>query len=309
MEEKRKKRKKVSVIEMREWLYQYELGKSKKAIANDTERDERTIDKYLAQARKEADLRAARKELLTRVLMTHNNELLAVVKNIVVALQVPVSQLELRQDDNGNWFEIPFPAAKAYPESDGTRIVLQDENTKRWKLLSEHLGSETLLLKLANWKKAMASHIDFRKALKVKLIELMQGKTGLSVIKESYDKPTTPVLYQAVGDILVPVYINRAFSIPDGTDPEHNLKIDIGGYVSLLGTGTYLGWLSTEGGKLLDKMIEALYELGQSQEFLELESNYPSINRVTNELQDEFEDLTLLGYIAGRCSVCEKLER
>ncbi len=77
----------------------------------------------------------------------------------------------------------------------------------------------------------------------------------------------------------------------------------------MLGTGTHQGWLSTEGGKLLDKMVEALYELGQSQELLELESNYPSINRVANELRDEFEDLTLLGYVAGRCSVCEKLER
>lgn len=309
MVDKRKKRKKVSVTEMREWLYQYELGKSKKAIADDAGRDERTIDKYLVQARKEADLRAARKELLTRVLVTHNSELLAVVKNITEALQIPNAQLELRLGDNGNWFKIPLPAAKAYHESDGTRIILQDENSKRWKILSEHLGSETLLPQLSNWKKAMASHLDFRKALKAKLLELMQSKTGLSVVKGTYDKPKAPVLYQTVGEILVPVYVNRAFDVPDGTDPERNLRIDSEGYVSLLGTGTHLGWLSTEGKELLDKMIEALKELGQSQEFRGLKSNYPSIQRVTNELREEFEDLTLLGFIAGRCSVCEKLER
>jgi len=303
------KRAKVSVSEMRDWLYHYELGKSKEAIAKDAGRDVRTIDKYLAQARKEADLRAARRELLTRALTTHNNELLAVVKNIMGALQIPNAQLELRQDDEGNWFEVPLPTAKAYHASDGTRIVLQDENTKRWKLLSEHLGSETLLLQLSNWKKEMASHLDFRKALKAKLPELMQSKTGLSVVKGTYDKPIAPVLYQAVGEILVTVYVNRAFDVPDGTDPEHNLRIDSEGYVSLLGTGTHLGWLSTEGKELLDKMIEALKELGQSREFRGLKSNYPSIQRVTNELREEFEDITLLGFVAGRCSVCEKLER
>lgn len=224
-------------------------------------------------------------------------------------LCLPNAQLELRQDDEGNWFEVPLPTAKAYHASDGTRIVLQDENSKRWKLLSEHLGSETLLLQLANWKKAMASHLDFRKALKVKLLELVQSKTGLSVVKGSYDRPIAPVLYQAVGEILVTVYVNRAFDVPDGTDPEHNLKLDSEGYVSLLGTGTHLGWLPIKGKELLDKMIEALKELGQSKEFRRLKSNYPIIKRVTNELREEFEDITLLGFVAGRCSVCEKLER
>ena len=303
------KKAKVSVTEMREWLYKYELGIPKEEIAKKAGRDVRTIDKYLAQARKEADLRAARKELLTRVLVTHNSELLAVVKNILEALQIPNAQLELRLDDNGNWFEIPLPAAKAHHRSDGTKIVLQDENTKRWRLLFEHLGSEILLPQLSYWKQAMASHIDFRKALKAKLLELMQSKMGLSVIKGTYDKPIALVLYQAVGEILVPVYVNRAFDVPDGTDPEHNLKLDSEGYVSLLGTGTHLGWLPIEGKELLDKMIEALKELGQSKEFRGLKSNYPIIKRVTNELREEFEDLTLLGFVAGRCSVCEKLER
>ena len=302
------KRAKVSVNEMRDWLYQYELGKGKEAIAKDAGRDVRTIDKYLAQARKEADLRAARRELLTRVLITHNNELLAAVKNIMEALQIPNAQLELRQDDAGNWFEIPLPAAKAYHQSGGTRILLQDENSKRSKLLSEHLGSETLLLQLSNWKKAMASHIDFRKALKAKLLELMQSNPGLSVVKGTYDKPKDPVLYQAVGEILVPVYVNRAFDVPGGTDPERNLKIDSEGYVSLLGTGTHLGWLSQEGSKFLDKMIEALYELGQSQEFRQLKSSYPSVLQITRRFRDEFEEINLLGYIAGRCRVCERLE-
>ena len=306
---KRAKRAAVSVLEMRDWLYQYELGKSKEAIAKSARRDVRTINKYLVQARKEADLRAARKDLLAAVLLRHNDELLGVVKNIIAALQVPNAKLEMRQNDEGEWLEIPLPAAKAYHEPAGTRIELFDENTKRWKLLSEHLGGELMLPQLSNWKKTMASHLDFRKAAESKLLEITQRKTELSVEKETYDTPDNSVLYWAFRDILFPVYANRASNVPDGTDPEHNLKIDEKGYLSLHGTGTHLAWLSTKNSPLLDNTIEALNDFGQSQEFKQLKSSYPHIQQVTDELRDEFEELTLLGFIAGRCSLCEKLER
>lgn len=306
-----KKRAKVSLKQMKEFLYKYEAGMPKADIAKDASRDVRTIDKYLAQARKEADLRAARREILTGVLTKHNDALLGVVNNVIEALQVPSAHLEMRQDDVRKWLEIQLPKAKAYHESERFKVFLQDEypKSKRWTLLFEHLGSESLLPKLFDWKKTMASHLDLRKALKLQLLEEVRSKTGLSVEKETNGTPTNPILYWALADVLFPVYVNRAFGVPDGTDPEHKLKIDNLGYLSLLGTGTHLGWLSPKGGDLRDKTIEALKDLVQSREFKQLKPSYPIVQRTTDELRDEFEEIVLLGFVAGRCSVCERLER
>jgi hypothetical protein len=306
---KMSKRPKVSIAEMRAWLYQYELGEPIELIAKSARRDVRTVSKYIVQARKEADLRVARKEMLTRALTKHNDELLAVVKNIIDALQVPNSQLDMRQDEDGEWVDIPLQAAKAYAGQEGTKIELQDENTKRWKFIFEHLSNESLLLKLSNWKNMMATHIDLRKSLKTRFLDLVQAKTRLTTQKEAHDTPVNPVLYLAIGDVLLPIILNRAFGVPDKTDPEHNLKINDQGYVSLLGTGTKLGWLSSERSDLLDGITKALEDLGQSREYEELRANYSNLQRVTHELREEFEEFTLLGYIAGRCSLCEKLER
>ena len=303
------KRSKVSVSEMREWLYKYELGMPVEKIAKDATRDTRTVLKYLAQARKEADLRAARQNLLTQALTKHNDNMLKVVTNVLQALEVPGAQVEMRQDDQDNWLEIPLTATKGIPTTKGFLIELHDEDSVSWGLLAEHLGVDSPLERILAWKKPMADYLNVMKAFKLKISETMSTKTGLDVVKETYEKPVKPVLFQAVKDTLFPIFVNRAMNIPDGTDPEHNLKIDQAGYVSILGTGTHFGWLSQEGGKFLDKMLEALNELGQSNEFRQLKSSYHGVQQITRKFRDEFEEISMLGYIAGRCRVCERLEK
>lgn len=303
------KKEKVSVAEMREWLQRYELGDPIEKIAKDSKRDTRTVKKYLSQARKEADLRAARQNLLTQVLTKHNNDLLKVVVNIIQALEVPGAQVEMRQDDQGNWQDIPLTAAKGIHTPEGIGIKLHDEDSVSWSLLAEHLGVESPLDRISPWKKVMGKCLDTMKAFKLHILETMQFKTGLDVIKETGGKPGKPVLFTAVGDILFPVFVNRAMGVPDGTDPEHNLKLDKEGYISLHGMGTHLAWETQKGSPTVDTMQETLIELGQSQEFRHLKSSHLNARQITKKLRDEFEEINLLGYIAGRCRICERLEK
>ena len=303
------KKEKVSVVEMREWLRRYELGDTIQKIAKDAKRDTRTVIKYLGQARKKTDLHTARQNLLTQVLTRHNNELLKVVTNIIQALEVPGSHVEMRQDDMGNWQDIPLTASKGIHTPEGIRIELHDEDSVSWQLLDEHMGVESPLDRISTWKKVMGEYFETMIRFKLFMLETMRTKTGLDVIKETYEKPVKPVLFTAVGDILFPVFVNRVMDVPDGTDPEHNLKLDKEEYISLHGMGTHLAWVSQMGSPTVDTMKEALIELGQSQEFRHLKSSYISTRQTTKKLRDEFEEINLLGYIAGRCRVCERLEK
>ena len=303
------KRSKVSTSEMRDWLRRYELGDPVEKIAKEAKRDTRTVLKYLAQARKGADLRAARQNLLTKALTKHNDEMLKVVTNIIQALEIPNAQVEIRQDEQGNWQDIQLTAARGIPTTEGFLVKLHDEDSVSWRLLAEHLGADSPLERISVWKKSMADYLDTMKAFKLKISETMSAKTGLDVVKETYEKPVKPVLFQAVRDTLFQIFVRRVMNVPDGTDPELTLRIDRDGYVSIQGRGTHLGWLSQEGSPLLDKMIEALNELGQSQEFRQLNFSYQGVQQITRKFRDEFEEINLLGYIAGRCHVCERLEK
>ena len=100
------------------------------------------------------------------------------------------------------------------------------------------------------------------------------------------------------------ILVNRATGVPDGSDPEHNLKIDKDGYLN----GKF-GWLSKDGEPILIKIVGAIGEIEKSQEFRQLKSRYPVVQQITGKFRDEFEEISLLNYIAGRCRVCERLEK
>jgi len=297
------KREKVSISEMRDWLHRYELGDPIDKIAKEARRDIRTVLKYLDQARKDTALQIARQNLLTNALSKHNDDMLKVVTNIIRALEVPNAQVEIRQDEEGNWQDIQLTAAKGIQTSKGTRIEFQDEDSLIWKLLTEHLGVDSPLTRISAWTKALGEYLDKMKALNLQIVDLLKEKTGLDIIKYTYEKkPSIPILFQQIVDNLFPVFVNRATGILDRTDPEHNLKINGDGYLN-----GQLGWLSQDGALILDNIVQAISDIQQSREFQQIKSSYPHVQQITRKFRDEFEELSLLGFIAGRCRVCEKL--
>ena len=298
------KRSKVSIDEMRGWLRRYELGDPVEKIAKEAGRDVRTVLKYLAQARKEADLRAARQNLLTEALSKHNKQMLIVVNNIIQALEVPNSQVEIRQDEQGNWQDIPLTVSKGVQMPEGIKIEFHDEDSVNWRLLAEHLGADSPLVQIPAWKKVVGEYLDTMKSIKLEIAECLKTRTGLDIVKYTYEKSSTPVLYQPIVDYLFPIFINRATGVPDGTDPEYNLKIDRDGYLN-----GQLGWLSPDGTPVLDKIVQAIGEIEKSQEFRQLRTSYLSVRQITRKLRNEFEEISLLGFIAGRCRICERLEK
>jgi hypothetical protein len=230
--------------------------------------------------------------------------MLHIVDNIIQALEVPNAQVEIRQDEQGNWQDIPLTASKGIQTSEGIKIEFHDEDSVNWGLLAEHLGLDSPLTQLPSWKKTVGEYLDTMKSLKKKIAECLNSETGLDIVKFTYEKPPVPILFQPMVDYLFPIFVNRATGVPDGSDPEHNLKIDKDGYLN----GNF-GWLSQDGTPLLNTIVQAISEIEKSQEFLQLKSRYPIIQRITKRFRDEFEEISLLRYIAGRCRVCERLEK
>ncbi len=303
------KGKKVSIDERRDWLRRFEIGQTIEQISKAAGRDTRTVKRFLVQARKEADLHIARQSLLMKALDKHNDAMLSVVRNIIQALEVPGAQLELRRDERDQWLDVPLTVSKGVQTPNGTKVILHGEDSVIWRLLAEHLGTDSPMDRIFNWKRAKGAYLDTSKAFKISILDTMKMRTELGVIEEPRDKPTKPILFTATEDILFPVFIHRMMVIRDGTDPEHNVQRNSEGYLSLHGTGTHLAWLSQEGSPTEDHIKQALHDLEQSREFEQWKESYLNLIQIANKLRDEFEEIELLGYIAGRCRVCERLER
>lgn len=298
---------KIPTIVRREWLLKYELGAPIIQIAREAGRDVRTIKKYIELAQKEADLRASRQNLLTKALDTHNDKMLRVVENIVQALEVPDSKVELRRSEKDEWLDIPLNASTGKQTPEGLRIVLHDEDSVIWELLGEHLGTGSPLGHLPMWKMAMVEYLEVLRHFILQIEDTLVIRTGLEIIKEKRDLPGKPTLFTALPEMVFPIFVNRITGARDETNPEHNLKRDKDGYISLHGSGTHLAWDNDENSPIITHIEKVLVEIGQSQEIKNLMSQYTETRQITKKIRDDFEEIKMIEYVAGTCRVCDRL--
>lgn len=84
---------KVSMVTKKQWLTEYDEGKTQISIANEHKRDVRTIKKGIEDARRERDITFARAELLKEALRKHNSDLMSLLEQLMIVLQpLPMSQ-------------------------------------------------------------------------------------------------------------------------------------------------------------------------------------------------------------------------
>ena len=134
---------------------------------------------------------ASERRLLKEALVRHQGQLLALLDEVLLALVLPSPDLPLT-------LPVSLPKAKvAYDPQKGLIVVLDIEATPQWPLLVEHLRRDPASGKLIQWRKALAEHIQARRALKDKTAALLEGETGLALIKDASIPPkaghVTPV--------------------------------------------------------------------------------------------------------------------
>jgi hypothetical protein len=302
--------KKISIIEKRKWLEEYESGKSESEIASGKSRDTRTVKKALDDARRDRDARYARSELMKEALRNHQDALKKELMGLIRSLEshrddfVPLSWNQGvksiftwagRVEDLGY-----IPGISAGRRSSTVRAT-----STAVDLLRQHLKDDKSRRILVQWEKACITHIAARVSLQKKVIAMLRQKTGYGVFDRPPESPPYLFSYTA-GSILYHDIIGLALDLHTKSDLEKDTVTD-----SRDGTVTYhnsiLARAPGDESSCRDRIFEAHRELLKSEECRLVGSSYRELDKAAVKARQAAEDIVLLGYIPGQCRVCRRL--
>ena len=297
--------KKIPLIEMRNWLRQYEQGKSVAAIARHVRHDVRTVTHGIEQARHESEARAARSEMLKDALQKHQDDLAEVIESLQSAVVVPPLNIVLPVEGTApRRITLPQASAKRESKNEWT-ITLGIESSTKWELFQEHMRRDSIWKVISQWKNAVAAHLEARLVLSEKVISLLREKSGLDVM-ESVEKAGNNYLYPAGIQAIYAHTLNWALGISSKVSLERELRAS--------DPRLYYG---QERIPILDapgsvdeykvKVLSVFNELQKPAVINQIITSYQAVEEITHKASKAIEELSLLRLVPGQCRVCRRL--
>lgn len=296
----------IPIKDRREWLEDYEQGKSEAAIAGKAHRDLKAVKRGIEWARNERDAATARAGLLKDALSNHQEKLLVIIDGILSALVLPPPDLPLVREKDGLLIPTQLPGTTvSYYEDKGLVITLWNEDTTHWELLREHFTRDRIWALLDQWRKAMVAHIEAGVDLRLKVEMLLQIKTGCKLVSEPIDSPSiysynaVDPIYQAIG--------RSALGFESRINLEERLVAAPDRQEVRYGPGTIFAENVNDTEKCRADILSAFEDLQEVPEVKKLQVTYDNLKASTSKARRAAEEISLLRLVPGRCRVCRRL--
>ena len=301
--------KKISIQQKRDWLVEYENGKSTKDIVKDAKRDTRTINKALDDARRDRDARFARAELMKDALYKHQDLLRDGIHRIIRNLELPTNDYAPLSWHEGE--KSIFKITWNLKELTGVHGI-SSKKGRPWAssvltddLLRQHFHSDKTWKLLVQWEKAYLEHINDRLTLQEKLVSLVEQKTGYHLVDREKDESSYVYSY-TTGPILYEAAIESTLQMGSKHNLEADVKVDPNsGEVRYRHSS--LAKAPGDEGRCRKNILTAYNELLQSTAMEHVVTSYTSLLEVSTKARQTIEEINLLGYIPGSCNVCRRL--
>lgn len=300
--------KKISIVEKRMWLEEYERGKSEAAIVSREHRDTRTVNKALDDARRERDARFARAELMKEALRGHQDALREELNRIVNNLGTSpgdFAPLSWHEGDN-SILAVVSREKSGYGAGLASGVGRPSEAAITVRdLLRQHLKNDKLWKLLLQWERAYASHIADRIALQKKLVSLLEKKTGYRLVDKA-GRPG-PFLYSyTAGPALYEASLASALGFRDSSDLEEDIVVDAqAGAVKY--RGSILAQAPGKEENCRNGILIAYRGLLESAELQRIVDSHEQLDSWAVRARQATDEVALLGYIPGQCRVCKRL--
>jgi len=305
----RKMPKKIPIQQKRDWLVEYENGKSKNDIAKDANRDIRTINEALEDARRDRDARFARAELMKESLYKHQDLLRNGLNNIVRSLELPTNDCAPL-----SWHECEksiFKRTYNLRELTGVHGISFKKGRPSVSsmltddLLRQHFRNDKTWKLLVQWEKVYLEHINDRLTLQEKLVSLIERKTGYHLVDREKDESSFVYSY-TTGPILYEAALESVLKIGSKYNLEADVKVDPNlGEVRFRHSSLVKDPGDIESCR--DNIIMAYKELLESPAIKNVADTYNNLSESGAKARQAVEEINLLGYIPGSCNVCRRL--
>jgi hypothetical protein len=183
----------------------------------------------------------------------------------------------------------------------GIRITAED--SRLWRSLKEHIGKDPLWRYIANWRNALLEEFRGRAALNRTILEKVQDVFALKVSRRP--EPQTSWLAPSIVWWIRTRVSNLALGnyVPSVEEAIRETPRD--GWESR--TGQTLAEHLEDRNKGREQLQNAIEAMAGSAEVEVATQNYRDLENKTMRVNDALEELLLIHYIPGRCSLCKKL--
>ena len=299
---------KISIIDMRKWLADYESGKTEIAIARKARRDVRTIKRGIDLARREHDVSIARAEMVKEALHKHQSTLFETLEQILFEVVVP----------NEDSAELPWvPSiisqnriiqAEVKKGKTDRRIMPVLKQGVKQDLLHEHLRGDPLWKVLAEYKKTLADNLEAKIAFQRKEVSLLKERTGYDVVDEQAAVGLPAVIYiDITGPLFFGPAIRTVLGIRDSTRPQDDITVDNNSGELKWASASILAKAPGKEDLCKKNMVAAFYELIKSDEATRVAETYRLCSESAEKAKKAVEEALLLGMVPGRCRICRRL--
>jgi len=300
--------KKYKPEQKRQWLQYREQGKSDKWIANYVKCDVRTVVKGIDEAIREGEAGAARIQLMKDKIGEHQTALVVVLDGIVLMLELPPYNLEIRKESNGRIAPIPLSEALVKPNEENELVLfIQGEDSLKWGLLKEHLKGDKLWRMINKWKGPFLEHIKARVTLLDAAQRLIEEEIGLKLIYNANEVPEKGGLFPVAVKVFYELAICQALGIRNETNLEERLIGMPDGFVRSGPGGTEYAYAPGFQDECKEKILVALNKLHNSHEKKQVISSYMGAGKITEETKMVAEEISLMRWLPGRCRVCKRM--
>lgn len=292
----------------REWLKEYEDGKSAADIARDQGRALKVIKRGIEEARADRDGIFARTEIVKEALIKHQKQLMEIIKRLMALTEGLPADIELRREKGGSLAPIPLLAGRiVYNSVDGLTVELSDELTPYWGLLKEHLKRGRIWSATEGWKKSAAVHMKARSNLELGIRLLIQSKTGLPVATSEPTAEEDHLIYPFTVRLFYEVNIRKLLGIPDETNPQDTLVATPDGYVLHGNNGSKLAYCLGKQQECRDALVRAFNKIKALPEVEMVTATDMELKKAGAKLKKHLEDFVLMGMVPGRCRICSRI--
>ena len=309
--------KKISVNLKRQWLAEFEQGKSIVEIARKHNNDPRTVTVGIDLARRLRMADVAQLEVLKMALLRHQEALMLTLDGLVKECRFPMANTELKRwlikkrQLKGELDEVAFDTddevflsptqGRSLDEEYGAlivpRLAVEDEAT--WPLLLEHLKQDELIEKIKSMKELYGESNIAELRLQHKTAVAIRHATGLKI---SDDKNCSPcvrsVSAQFIWQSIIGEHRNKEIS---------NVLADTASGKVVTEEGIELGVAPGNEAKLKSDLFKALDVIKGSDELKQFLKISDESKAAINSVKILAEQLKSIGMVSGVCSICARL--
>lgn len=289
------------------WRRMASEGRSFRKIAKATRWDQRTVAKYLKDKVLSREILEARRELLKERIGRHWDMLL---DGVVTSLG---SIRELAPDDVSDKVGVTGPSefnisgAKVLIDHKGKVTVEADARQLReWDLLLEHTYRDPLWLWVHGWEKATALDLDSRRALFHRCRNELISATGWQISENKATHVSPPVLLEICPALFYEEVVRRSAGMPKSDWGRSDFTEEPDGKIRFRGRQVAVAPGRVD--VLCRAMADGASRIEASPEARAIAKAIQKSREAAQEVHRAIQDLNLLAFLPGTCSLCGRLD-